>query len=75
MVRECPLGDPAQGPETGGVTGGNLNEVRDSGGERSRGAALIDNADRRRTAKASNDVVAVEDGGEDMFGHAGVAAE
>ena len=57
------------------ATRGTLNEVRDSGGERSRGAELFDNADRRRTAKASNDVVEVEDGGEDMFSHAGVAAE
>lgn len=57
------------------ATRGTLNEVRDSGGERSRGAALSDNADRRRTAKASNDVVEVEDGGEDMFSHAGVSAE
>jgi hypothetical protein len=34
-----------------------------------------DSFDRRQTAKASNDVVVAEDGGEDMFGHAGVAAE
>ena len=57
------------------ATRGTLNEVRDSGGERGRGAAVSDNADRRRIAKASNDVVAGEDGGEDMFSHAGVAAE
>ena len=57
------------------MTCGHWNEVGDSGGERRRGAALSDNADRRRTAKASNDVVEVEDGGEDMFSHAGVAAE
>ena len=56
------------------MTGGHWNEVRDSGGERGRGAALSDNADRRRTAKASNDVVEVEDAGEDMFARAGVAA-
>ena len=31
--------------------------------------------DRRQTAKASNDVVEVEDAGEDMFARAGVAAE
>ena len=57
------------------MTRGNCNEVWDSGGERGRGAALFDHADRRRTAKASNDGVEVEDGGEDMFSHAGVAAE
>ena len=57
------------------MTGGHCNEVGDSGGERSRGAELFDHPDRRRTAKASNDVVEVEDGGEDMFSHAGVAAE
>ena len=57
------------------MTGGHGNGVRDSGGERSRGAALSDHPDRRRTAKASNDVVEVEDGGEDLFARAGVAAE
>ena len=57
------------------ATRGTLNEVRDSGGERSRGAELFDHPDRRRTAKASNDVVEVEDGGEDMFARAGMAAK
>ena len=57
------------------ATRGNFNEVRDSGGEQGRGAAVSDNADRRRTAKASNDGVEVEDGGEDMLSHAGEAAE
>ena len=75
MVRECAAGDPAQGPEAGRVTRGNGNEVWDSGGERGRGAALSDNPDRRRTAMAHNDVVEEEDGGEDMFARAGIAAE
>ena len=57
------------------MTGSNGNEVGDSGGERSRAAALSDNPDHSRTAKASNDVVEVEDGGEDMFSYSGVAAE
>ena len=58
------------------ATRGNWNEVWDSGGERGRRAALSDDADRRQTAKASNDVAEVEgDGGEDMFSRAGVAAE
>ena len=48
---------------------GDWSEVWDSGGERGCGAALSDDADRRQTAKASNDVVADEgDGGEDMRG-------
>ena len=34
-----------------------------------------DSFDRRAQAKASNDVVAVEDDGEDMFARVGVAAE
>ncbi len=75
MVRECAAGDPAQGSETGCVTGGHWTEVGDSGEERSRGAALFDHAERGLTAKASNAVVEVEDGGEDMFARAGVAAE
>ncbi len=53
----------------------NWSEVWDSGGGRGRGAALCDDADRRQNAKASNDVAEVEDGGEDMFARAGVAAE
>ena len=57
------------------MTRGNGNEVWDSGGERGRGAALSDNPDRRRTAMAHNDVVEEEDGGEDMFARAGIAAE
>ena len=57
------------------MTRGTSNEVWDSGAERGHGTALLDDADRRQTAKASNDVVEVEDGGEDMFSHAGVAAE
>ena len=52
-----------------------MNEVRDSGGERSRGAELFDHPDRRQAAKASNDVVAEEDGGEGVFARAGMAAE
>ena len=57
------------------MTGGHWNEVGDSGGERSRGATSSDNADRRQAAKASNDVVEVEDGGEDMVARAEMAAE
>ena len=57
------------------ATRGTLNEVRDSGGERSRGAELFDHPDRRQAAKASNDVVAEEDGGEGVFARAGMAAE
>ena len=64
MVRERPPSDPAQGPEASGVsvvvatTRGNWGEVWVS-------------FDRRAQAKASNDVVAVED----MLARAGVAAE
>jgi len=43
--------------------GGNGNDV------------LWDSFDRRAKAKASNDVVAPEEGGEDMFTRARVAAE
>ena len=58
------------------MTRGTSNEVWDSGAERGHGTALLDDADRRQTAKASNDVVAEGEGdGEDMFSHAGVAAE
>ena len=42
---------------------------------RARGGVAWDSLDRRQTAKASNDVVEVEDKGEDMFARAGVAAE
>jgi len=34
-----------------------------------------DSFDRRQNAKASNDVVETEDGGEDMFARAGVGVE
>ena len=34
-----------------------------------------DSFDRRQNAKVSNDVEAPEEGGEDMFARAGVAAE
>ena len=54
---------------------GNCNEIWDSGGDRGRGAALFDNPDRRRTAKASNDVGEVEEGGETVFAPAGMGAE
>ena len=55
---------------------GNWSEVWDSGGERGRGAALSDDADRRQKAKASNHVAEDEgEGDEDMFSRAGVAAE
>ena len=57
------------------ATRGNWSEVWDSGGERGRRAALSDDADRRQTAKASNDVVAEGEDGEDKFSRAGVAAE
>ena len=37
---------------------------------------MTDDADRRQTAKASNDIVAEgDDAGEDMFARAGLAAE
>jgi len=36
---------------------------------------MTDSFDRRQNAKASNDVVEAEDGGEDMFARAGLAAE
>ena len=52
------------------------NDVWDSGAERGHGTALLEVADRRQTAKASNDVVGEgESDGEDMFARAGVAAE
>ena len=63
MVRKCPAGDPAQGPETRGVIGrGNWGDV-------------WSNFDQRRKAKANDgadDVVAAPE--PDMFGDS-VAAE
>jgi ribonucleoside-diphosphate reductase beta chain len=77
MIDEHPL--PWLAPLLNGVEHANFFEQRAT--EYSKGATrgnwneVWDSFDRRQTAKASNDVVVAEDGGEDMFGHAGVAAE
>ena len=78
MIDEHPL--PWLAPLLNGVEHANFFETRAT--EYSKGATkgnwndVWDSFDKRQTAKgAANDVPAVEAEGEDMFGHAGVAAE
>ena len=78
MIDEHPL--PWLAPLLNGVEHANFFETRAT--EYSKGATkgnwndVWDSFDKRQTAKgAANDVPEVESEGEDMFGHAGVAAE
>ena len=77
MVNEHPL--PWLAPMLNGVEHANFFETRateySKAATRGNWGEVWDNFDRRKQAKAANDVPEGGDGGEDMFAQAGVAAE